>query len=143
MLSRTLAGMLAALLLAACGGGSSEKSSSGGASSASNSSTSSSGSDAGSAGQSVNVAADPGGALKFTTSKIEVASGKVTFDFTNKASIPHAFEIEGHGVEAKTSTVTGGKSSVTVKDLKPGTYEFYCPVPGHKEAGMKGTLTVK
>jgi len=146
MLSRTLAGMLAAaLLLAACGGGSSEKSSSSGASSNSSSSNSS-GSSSGSGGgesQSVNVAADPGGALKFTTSKIEVASGKVTFNFTNKAKIPHAFEIEGHGVEAKTSMVTGGNSSVTVKDLKPGTYEFYCPVPGHKEAGMKGTVVVK
>ena len=144
MFSRTLAGALAAALsIAACGGGSSEKSSSGGASNSSNSSSSSSGSDAGSAGQSVKVAADPGGKLKFTTSKIEVASGKVTFDFTNQANIPHAFEIEGHGVEAKTSVVTGGDASVTVKDLKPGTYEFYCPVSGHKEAGMKGTLTVK
>jgi uncharacterized cupredoxin-like copper-binding protein len=36
----------------------------------------------------------------------------------------------------------GGKSTVTA-DLKPGTYEFYCPVDGHKAAGMKGTLTVK
>ena len=67
----------------------------------------------------------------------------MTFNFTNKASIPHALEIEGHGIEAKTSTVTGGKSSVTIKDLKPGTYEFYCPVPGHRAAGMQGTLTVK
>ena len=67
----------------------------------------------------------------------------MTFNFTNQASIPHALEIEGHGIEAKTSTVTDGKSSVTVKDLKPGTYEFYCPVPGHRAAGMQGTLTVK
>ena len=98
---------------------------------------------ASSGGKTVAVAADPGGALKFTTSKLTAPSGKVTFNFTNKASIPHALEIEGHGIEAKTSTVTGGTASVTIKDLKPGTYEFYCPVPGHRAAGMQGTLTVK
>jgi uncharacterized cupredoxin-like copper-binding protein len=137
MFSRTLAGALAAgLLIGACGGGSSEKSSSSGASSGSSSSS-------GSGGKTVQVAADPGGALKFTTTKLTAPSGTVTFDLTNKASIPHALEIEGHGIEAKTKTVTGANASVTVKGLKPGTYEFYCPVPGHKEAGMKGTLTVK
>jgi uncharacterized cupredoxin-like copper-binding protein len=65
----------------------------------------------------------------------------VTFDFTNKASIPHAFAIKGNGVNAKGKTVTGGSDTLTVK-LKPGTYTFYCPVPGHEAAGMKGTLTV-
>ena len=35
----------------------------------------------------------------------------------------------------------GGTSKVTA-DLKPGKYEFYCSVPGHEQAGMKGTLTV-
>jgi uncharacterized cupredoxin-like copper-binding protein len=130
----TFAGALAAgLMIAACGGSSSDQAGSSGASSGG----------ASSGGKTVAVAADPGGALKFTTTKLTAPSGKVTFNFTNKASIPHALEIEGHGIEAKTSTVTGGKSSVTVKDLKPGTYEFYCPVPGHRAAGMEGTLTVK
>ena len=138
MFSRTLAGALAAgLLIAACGGGgSSEKSSSSGAANG--------GADSGNtAGQSVNVAADPGGALKFEPSKLTVAAGKVTFHLTNKSSLPHALEIEGHGIEAKTSTVTGANASVTIKDLKPGSYEFYCPVDGHRAAGMEGTLTVK
>jgi uncharacterized cupredoxin-like copper-binding protein len=135
MLSRTLAGMLAAaFVLAACGGGSSSE----------KTTAANGGSDAGNtAGQSVNVAADPGGALKFRPAKLTVAAGKVTFNLTNKSSLPHALEIEGHGIEAKTSTVTGADASVTIKDLKPGTYEFYCPVDGHKAAGMKGTLTVK
>jgi uncharacterized cupredoxin-like copper-binding protein len=56
--------------------------------------------------------------------------------------VPHAFEVEGNGVEEETDTITESDASVTV-DLKPGTYEYYCPVDGHKAAGMKGTLTVK
>ena len=36
----------------------------------------------------------------------------------------------------------GGVSKVTV-DLKPGEYAFYCSVPGHREGGMEGKLTVK
>ena len=125
----TFAGALAAgLMIAACGGSSSNQAGSSGASSGG----------ASSGGKTVAVAADPGGALKLTA-----PSGKVTFNLTNKASIPHALEISGHGIEAKTSTVTGGTASVTIKDLKPGTYEFYCPVPGHRAAGMQGTLTVK
>jgi plastocyanin len=127
MFSRTLAGALAAgLLLAACGGSSTPKTAS-----------------SGGGGKTVAVAADPGGALMFTTTKLTAPAGKVTFDFTNQAKIPHAFEIQGHGTDAKTATVTGGTASVTVKDLKPGTYTFFCPVPGHRAAGMEGTLTVK
>jgi plastocyanin len=132
MLRLTLA-LAAAVLVAGCGGGSSsEKSASSGASSSS----------AGGGGTAVAVAADPGGALKFTTKTLSAKAGKVTFKFTNKAQIPHALAIEGHGVDAKTAVVTGGAASLTAS-LKPGTYEFYCPVDGHKAAGMEGTLTVK
>jgi plastocyanin len=87
------------------------------------------------------VAADPNGGLKFTTTTLTAKAGTVTFDFTNKASIPHGFAIKGNGVDAKGKTITGGSDKLTVK-LKPGTYTFYCPVPGHEAAGMKGTLTV-
>jgi plastocyanin len=66
----------------------------------------------------------------------------VTFTYNNPSQVPHAFEVEGNGVEEETDTITQSDASVTV-DLKPGTYEYYCPVDGHKAAGMKGTLTVK
>ena len=60
----------------------------------------------------------------------------------NPSSVPHAIEVEGKGVEAEGETVEkGGVSKVTV-DLKPGEYEYYCPVDDHKQAGMEGTLTV-
>jgi len=57
-------------------------------------------------------------------------------------SLPHAIAIEGNGVDKDGETVQpGGSSTVTVR-LKPGRYTFYCPVDGHEDAGMKGTLTV-
>ena len=58
------------------------------------------------------------------------------------AACPTRIAVEGNGVDKDGATVQpGGTSTVTVK-LKPGTYTFYCPVDGHKAAGMKGTLTV-
>jgi plastocyanin len=137
----------AALAIAGCGGSSNSGSSgnSGGGGSTPTStptSTPASGSSSSSGGgSSVPVAADPNGSLKFTTTTLKAKSGTVTFNFTNKASIPHAFAIKGNGVNAKGKTVSGGSDTLTVK-LKPGTYTFYCPVPGHEQAGMKGTLTV-
>jgi uncharacterized cupredoxin-like copper-binding protein len=61
---------------------------------------------------------------------------------SNPSSLPHAIAVEGKGVDKDGKTVRkGGTSTVSVK-LKKGRYEFYCPVPGHKAAGMKGTLTI-
>lgn len=91
------------------------------------------------------LSADPGGALKFTTESLEAKAGKVTLvmDNPSSAGAQHAIAVEGSGVDKDGQTVSpGGKSSVTV-NLKPGKYEFYCPVDGHKAAGMEGTLTVE
>ena len=61
----------------------------------------------------------------------------------SSAGMPHGIAIEGNGVDSDGPTVSpGGTSSVTVT-LKKGSYEYYCPVPGHKQAGMVGTLTVQ
>jgi plastocyanin len=97
---------------------------------------------AASGGETVKLSADAGGALKFNTTKLKAKAGKVTLDLTNPAPIPHAIAVEGNGVDKDgESATTGGHSTVTVT-LKPGTYTFYCPVPGHEAGGMKGTLTV-
>jgi plastocyanin len=112
--------------LAACGG--SKKSSS----------SSSSG---GGGGPTLNVAADPSGALKFTTTSLTTKSGSVTVKFANQSSTPHAVTITGNGVNKGSSTITGSTTSFTVT-LKPGKYTFFCPVDGHRAAGMQGTLTV-
>jgi plastocyanin len=119
----------AALALAGCGGSGGKTASTGGSSGG------------GGGGSSLAIAADPGGALKFTQTKLTAKAGKVTIQFTNQSKIPHGVVITGHGLNAKTKVVTGGDASATA-DLKPGTYTFYCPVPGHRQAGMQGTLTV-
>ena len=71
-------------------------------------------------------------------------AGKDTIDFTNSSAVPHNVAIEDSGgkVIAETEVVTEGSSSA-VADLKPGTYTYFCTIPGHRQAGMEGTLTVK
>ena len=93
-------------------------------------------------GQVVQVSAPKDGALKFDQASLTAKAGKVTFKFNNPSSVPHAFEVEGNGVEEETETVSNKETEVTV-DLKAGTYEYYCPVGQHADAGMKGKLTVE
>ncbi len=95
------------------------------------------------AGSSINEAANPGGQLKFTKSSLSAKAGKVTINFTNKSSVPHNMTIQGTSgsVIGATPTFSGGTKKVTIT-LKPGKYTFYCSVPGHRQAGMQGTLTV-
>jgi plastocyanin len=96
----------------------------------------------GGGGQTLKLSADPGGALKFDKSSLTAKAGKVTIVMDNPSSLPHAIEVEGNGIEIKGDTVTKGGVSKASGELKAGDYEFYCPVDGHKQAGMKGTLTV-
>jgi plastocyanin len=96
----------------------------------------------GGVGQTLKIAADPGGALKFDKSSLTAEAGKVTIVMDNPSDLPHAVEIEGNGVEVAGETVEKGGVSKASADLEPGEYEFYCPVGNHKDAGMEGTLTV-
>ena len=68
----------------------------------------------------------------------------MTVDFNNPQALTHDVAIENSSGEevGKTELIAEGSDSTTV-NLKPGTYTFYCTVPGHREAGMEGTLTVK
>ena len=132
---RTLTALvLSTALLAGCGGGDDESSATPEATQAPASS--------GGGGEQVKVSAPADGSLKFEQSSLTAKAGKVTFNFTNPSSVPHAFEVEGNGVEEETDVITKGKASVTV-DLKPGSYTYYCPVGSHRQAGMEGKLTVK
>jgi plastocyanin len=88
------------------------------------------------------LAADPGGDLAFDQTELTAAAGEVTIEFMNESGIPHNVEVEGNGVEEVSDTITEGSTSLTLT-LEPGEYEFYCAVPGHREGGMEGTLTVE
>ena len=91
----------------------------------------------------VELTADPGGALAFEQSSAEAEAGEVTLELTNESSLPHDVKVEGpDGDLGGTDTVTGGTTSATV-ELEPGEYTFYCSVPGHRDGGMEGTLTVE
>lgn len=92
-------------------------------------------------GSTLQLAADPGGALKFDKTTIEAQAGMVMIQLTNDSSVPHNVAIEGEGVNEESETVSGDSTTLRV-ELQPGTYTFFCSVPGHREAGMKGTLTV-
>jgi uncharacterized cupredoxin-like copper-binding protein len=88
------------------------------------------------------LAANPAGQLAYETKQLTAKAGTVTVQLTNKSPIEHDVAIaQGSTVLGQTPVFTGGSKSVTVK-LKPGTYKFFCTVPGHRQAGMEGTLTV-
>jgi uncharacterized cupredoxin-like copper-binding protein len=80
--------------------------------------------------------------FKFTPGTLKAKAGAVTFDLKNAGGAQHALEIEGNGVEKASSTINAGQSTQVKVNLKPGKYEFYCPVDGHRQMGMEGTLTV-
>jgi plastocyanin len=81
---------------------------------------------------------------KLTPGRVNVVStGSVTFEATNDGQIDHALEVEGNGVEEETETISPGSSAKLTVDLaKPGTYELYCPIDGHRGMGMEATLVV-
>jgi plastocyanin/mono/diheme cytochrome c family protein len=95
-------------------------------------------------GGTVAISADPTGQLKFEQTNVTSKPGAVTIDFTNKSPVAHDVKIQDSSGKllGGTDLVTGGKATANV-DLAAGTYTFYCDVPGHEEAGMKGTLVVK
>jgi plastocyanin len=97
---------------------------------------------AGGPGGTLQLAADPS-QIAFDTTTLAGKPGKVTIDFDNPATLEHNVAIEQDGKQlAISETIGKGKTSVTA-DLAPGTYTFLCTVPGHAEAGMEGTLTIK
>jgi plastocyanin len=80
--------------------------------------------------------------LAFNVKTLSAKHGKVTITMANPSSFQHGVAIEGKGVDKDGKVVGKGKTSTVTVTLKKGKYTFYCPVPGHRAAGMKGTLTV-
>ena len=146
---------LAAALLALAGCGSSSSSSSSASTAAEAPTTSSAAAPTTSSATSTTPAAaggseklsleaNPQGQLEYNTKSLSAKAGKVSIDFTNKAPLPHNVTIESSSGQQVGATPTFmGESKTLSVNLKPGTYKFFCSVPGHRQAGMEGTLTVK
>jgi len=139
---------LAALTLVACGGDDSDSTST--TTEPAPESTSAGGSQGaggseGSGGASVVKidAADSG--LAYVQKDVKAKAGQVTIEFTNPQTLQHDVEVEDPSGEdvGKTELIADSKTTATTDDLKAGEYTFYCSVPGHREAGMEGTLTVE
>jgi uncharacterized cupredoxin-like copper-binding protein len=80
--------------------------------------------------------------FKITLPKTTIAAGSYSFEVKNDGKIDHDLVVQGNGVDEKTPTIAPGKSATLKVDLKPGTYDVYCSIPGHKQAGMDLKLTV-
>jgi plastocyanin len=93
---------------------------------------------------SLSLAANPTGLLSYDKTSLSAKRGRVSIDFTNRSPLPHNVTVASRSgkVLGATSTFRGG-SKTLILNLKPGTYTFYCSVPGHRQAGMQGTLVVR
>jgi uncharacterized cupredoxin-like copper-binding protein len=118
---------LAALAIAGCGGDDNETTPAGGAPIV--------------GGQVVNVSETE---YELDPSDPTVEAGTVSFKATNDGSVDHNLEVEGpEGEEVLEQDLAPGESGTLTVDLsKPGKYEFYCPVDGHRARGMEGEITV-
>ena len=144
-----------ALGVAACGGSSGSSSSAAGSGTGASSAATTSSSTATSSASSAAAAASAGsgdltlmamssGQFMFNKTSLSAKAGRVTINFTNNSPERHNLTIQkgtNGAVVGATPTFDGGTKTLTVK-LTAGTYTSYCSVPGHRMAGMQGTLTV-
>ena len=98
----------------------------------------------GGAGHALSLSANPEGQLKYSTTTLTAKAGKVSITFTNMASLSHNLTVaSSSGTQVGgTETFQGGSKTLAL-NLTAGTYKFFCTVPGHRAAGMEGTLTVQ
>jgi len=123
--------------LAACGSSSSESSSS---TSAAPAAPAAGGQTAVAKDGLLSISADPDGQLLYVETTATATAGPLKLEMPNASGVPHNIVIENAGIE--TAVITEG----TVKasgEIKAGTFVYYCSVPGHREAGMVGELTVR
>ena len=95
-------------------------------------------------GSTVKLTANANNQLSYDQKTLNAKSGTVSIDFDNPASLQHDVAVaDSSGKVLGTSDlVAQGKVNLTLSNLKPGNYTFYCTVPGHRDAGMQGTLNV-
>jgi plastocyanin len=93
--------------------------------------------------QSFDITSPEDGSLVYEPDSIDAAAGTITLAYANPSPVPHNInlEVEGETI-AESEDVTGAETSIE-QELAPGQYVFYCSIPGHRESGMEGTLTVE
>jgi plastocyanin len=93
--------------------------------------------------QVLRLQADPDGALAYVEDTLDAKPGLVAIEFTNDSPVAHDVVVEKGGEEvARSSIITSSSESISFEAGK-GEYTYYCSLPGHREAGMEGTLTVR
>jgi len=78
--------------------------------------------------------------MHFSTTELVSDNGQVTINFTNQDLWWHTFTIDE--LDVNLNVPMGAVRTAEFK-APPGTYTFYCGIPGHAAAGMNGTLTVR
>jgi plastocyanin len=132
---------LAVLGLAACGGGGDNNETTA-ASAAPATTTATAG--GGGGGSTVDISTPSGSQLAFDQKDVSAKAGSVTISFDNKQPLQHDVKVEdSSGQELGGTDLVSDATATATVDLQPGSYTFFCSVPGHREAGMEGTLTVK
>jgi uncharacterized cupredoxin-like copper-binding protein len=89
----------------------------------------------------------PGGSIAvamfeygFTLAPTAIPSGNVTFVITNTGTVIHNFDIQGVTGGDSAFINPGASASITVNLQAGHTYQYLCDVPGHADAGMRGTF---
>ena len=91
----------------------------------------------------LDIPAVPSGGLAYEFGRAEAEAGPLTINSVNESSVDHNIALEGGGVNEEGEVVKDGGTSTVEAEVQPGEYTFYCSVPGHREGGMEGTLTVE
>ena len=94
--------------------------------------------------EALDVSSPADGSLVFQPSGVQAQPGNVEITYDNPSPVPHSIAVAtaNGDVIAQVQPFTAGKQTLALNSLKPGKYVFYCTVPGHREAGMEGDLTV-
>ena len=139
---------LAAVGLAACGGDDDDGNSGSAATEAPPATTEEPTGDTdeadGASGSQVQLSADPSGALAYETDSLSGAGTNVQIAFTNDSGTAHDVRVEdADGTDLGGTDTFAGSSETADLELEAGEYTFFCSVPGHRQAGMEGTLSVE
>jgi plastocyanin len=96
------------------------------------------------AAESLDVSSPADGGLTYSPDGLEAKPGNLTINYSNPSPVPHSIAVatSNGNVLGEVQPFANGKQSLDLSGLAPGKYVFYCTVPGHREAGMQGDLTV-